>query len=55
MKPTTTEAYGAPAARPLYTVLDNGRIQSLGIAEMPSWEDALDGYLARRAGPRRRT
>ena len=50
LKPTTTEAYGAPAARPLYTVLDNGRIRSLGIAEMPSWEDALDLYLARRAG-----
>ena len=50
LKPTTTEAYGAPAARPLYTVLDNGRIRSLGIAEMPSWEDALDDYLARRAG-----
>ena len=49
VKPTTTEAYGAPAARPLYTVLDNGRIRSLGIPEMPSWEDALDGYLARRA------
>ena len=51
LKPTTTEAYGAPAARPLYTVLDNGRIRSLGIVEMPSWEDALDGYLARRALP----
>ena len=51
LKPTTTEAYGAPAARPLYTVLDNGRIRSLGIAKMPSWEDALDDYLARRAHP----
>ena len=48
VKPTTTEAYGAPASRPLYTVLDNGRVRSLGIAEMPSWEDALDGYLAQR-------
>ena len=48
VRPTSTEAYGAPAARPLYTVLDNGRILSLGIAEMPSWEDALDGYLAQR-------
>ena len=49
VRPTSTEAYGSPAARPLYTVLDNGLIRSLGIAEMPSWEDALDGYLARRA------
>ncbi len=48
VKPTSTEAYGAPAARPLYTVLDNARVRSLGIAEMPSWEDALDGYLAQR-------
>ena len=51
VKPTSTESYGAPAARPLYTVLDNSRIRSLGIAEMPPWEDALEGYLARRAGP----
>ncbi|MCY4546340.1 MAG: sugar nucleotide-binding protein, partial [Gemmatimonadetes bacterium] len=50
VKPTSTESYGAPAARPLYTVLDNGRIRSLGIAAIPPWEDALDGYLARRAG-----
>ena len=50
LKPTTTEAYGAPAARPLYTVLDNDRIRSLGIAEMPTWEDALDRYLASRTG-----
>ena len=50
VKPTSTAAYGAPASRPLYTVLDNGRIRSLGIAEMPAWEDALDGYLAQRAG-----
>ncbi len=49
VKPTSTEAYGAPAARPPYTVLDNSRIQSLGIAEMPDWEDALDGYLAQRS------
>ena len=48
VKPTTTEAYGAPAARPLFTVLDNARVRSLGITEMPSWEDALDGYLAKR-------
>ena len=48
VKPTSTEAYGAPASRPLYTVLDNGRARSLGIAEMPYWEDALDGYLAQR-------
>lgn len=50
VKPTTTEAYGAPAVRPLYTVLDNGRFRSLGIAAMPPWEEALDGYLAQRAG-----
>ena len=48
VKPTSTEAYGALAARPLYSVLDNARVRSLGIAEMPSWEDALDGYLAQR-------
>ncbi len=48
VKPTSTEAYGAPAARPLYTVLDNSRIRALGIVGMPAWEDALERYLAKR-------
>ena len=49
VKPTSTVAYGAPAARPLYSVLDNARVRSMGITVMPSWEDALDGYLAQRS------
>ena len=48
VKPTSTESYGAPAARPLYSVLDNSRILSLGISQMPPWEDALEVYLAHR-------
>lgn len=46
--PTTTADYGAPAARPLYTVLDNSRVLSKGISALPSWEDALDRYLETR-------
>jgi len=49
-RPTTTEAYGAPAPRPLYTVLDNTRFRSLGFDGLPSWGAALDEYLAQRAG-----
>ena len=42
---TTTTAFGAAAARPLYTVLDNSHVQSIGIPALPSWEEALDRYL----------
>ena len=48
VKATTTAAYGAPAARPLYTVLDNSRVQSIGISALQSWEEALDIYLEKR-------
>jgi dTDP-4-dehydrorhamnose reductase len=43
--PTTTEAYGAKAARPAYSVLRNGKLETLGIEPMAQWQDALRRYL----------
>lgn len=45
---TTTEAYGAPAQRPLYSVLDNSRLHQLGITPLRLWDEALDAYLLTR-------
>ena len=38
--------YGAPAARPPYSVLNCNKIQGLLKMPIPSWEDALNRYLA---------
>lgn len=45
VKPITTEAYGAPASRPLYSVLNCEKISSLLSAPIPHWEEALQRYL----------
>lgn len=42
---TTTEAYGAPAPRPLYSVMDCSKISALLDAPIPHWEDALKRFL----------
>jgi dTDP-4-dehydrorhamnose reductase len=44
----TTAALGAAAARPAYSVLENGRLAALGIARPASWQDGLRRYLAAR-------
>jgi dTDP-4-dehydrorhamnose reductase len=44
----TAEA-GRPAARPLYSVLDNLGLRGLGIDVMPDWPRALADYLAARS------
>ena len=44
---TTTAAYGAPAARPPYSVLSCDKLAKLGITLRP-WPDALRAYLAER-------
>jgi dTDP-4-dehydrorhamnose reductase len=36
------------AARPRYCALSNAKITAAGVP-MPSWEDALDRYLAARS------
>jgi dTDP-4-dehydrorhamnose reductase len=47
LSPTTTAAYGAPAARPPYSVLSCDKLAKLGITLRP-WPDALRAYLAER-------
>jgi dTDP-4-dehydrorhamnose reductase len=46
--PTTTEAYGAKAARPAYSVLRNGKLESMGIEPLAQWQDALRLYLVEK-------
>lgn len=46
--PTTSEAFGAPARRPRYSVLRNQRLESLGLDDLPDWQDGLRRYLAER-------
>jgi dTDP-4-dehydrorhamnose reductase len=45
---TTTAAWGAKAARPAYSVLDNGKLARLGIEPPRHWSLALADYLGRR-------
>jgi dTDP-4-dehydrorhamnose reductase len=46
VKTITTAEYGAPAPRPSYSVLNCDKIQQLLSSPIPSWEDALNRYLA---------
>lgn len=46
----STAQYGAPAARPPYSVLDTHKYHALGGPPMPSWQDALADYLASLRG-----
>ncbi|HEV3278632.1 MAG TPA: dTDP-4-dehydrorhamnose reductase [Terriglobia bacterium] len=46
--PTTSEAFGAPARRPLYSVLRNRRLEALGFDNLAPWHDGLERYLAER-------
>jgi dTDP-4-dehydrorhamnose reductase len=45
VKPITTAEYGAPAARPCYSVLDIGAYHRLGGPAMPDWKTALEEYF----------
>lgn len=45
LSPTTTEAYGAKADRPRYSVLENRALGDLGLAPLRPWHDALADYL----------
>ena len=40
----TSDAYGARAARPRYSVLDNDKV-SKRVGDLPSWHEALERYL----------
>jgi dTDP-4-dehydrorhamnose reductase len=43
--PVTSQEYGATAARPAYSVLDNARMRGLGIEELKPWQAALADFL----------
>ena len=45
---TTAAAFGARAARPAYSVLDNANLRSLGLDDLRDWQQALEAYLAER-------
>ena len=42
-----TLAFGAPAPRPLYSVLDLSSVEEAIGRPMPDWKDGLGRYLAR--------
>jgi dTDP-4-dehydrorhamnose reductase len=44
----TSAEWGAPAARPANSVLENAALKAAGINILPDWQDALERYLARR-------
>ena len=46
LEPVTSEQYNAPAARPLYSVLDNHAYRELGLNGFRPWQEALQDYLA---------
>ena len=48
LEPTTSEAFNSPAQRPAYSALRNLRLESLGLDDMPPWQDGLRRYLAAR-------
>jgi dTDP-4-dehydrorhamnose reductase len=44
LRPTTAAAFGRPAPRPAYSVLDVGALEALGIM-VPTWQEQLQAYL----------
>jgi dTDP-4-dehydrorhamnose reductase len=48
LAPICSDAFGAPSRRPTYSVLWNRRLESLGLDDLPAWQDGLWRYLARR-------
>ena len=49
LKPTNEREFRTPARRPKFSALSNAKMEALGIAPMPSLDDALREYLATRA------
>jgi dTDP-4-dehydrorhamnose reductase len=45
---TTAAAYGARAARPPYSVLENANLGRLGLDDLRPWQEALKAYLEDR-------
>jgi dTDP-4-dehydrorhamnose reductase len=49
LRPTTSAAFGAPARRPAYSVLDNQALRAARIDDFPPWQQALREYMTERA------
>jgi dTDP-4-dehydrorhamnose reductase len=45
ISPTNSEAYGAKAVRPAYSVLDNLALRNHGFVDFRPWQEALAEYL----------
>ena len=43
--PTTSEEFKTVARRPAYSVLENRKLKSIGLSDMPNWQEALREYL----------
>jgi dTDP-4-dehydrorhamnose reductase len=50
VRPTTSEKFVRPAARPKYSVLSSGSLQKYQFI-MPGWQDALGRYMSERNVP----
>ena len=50
LEPTTSEAFGARARRPSYSVLAHRALQRLGHDDLPHWRDALHHYQGQLQG-----
>jgi dTDP-4-dehydrorhamnose reductase len=48
LKPTNEREFRTAARRPKYSALSNAKMEALGIAPMPSLDDAIRDYLAAR-------
>jgi dTDP-4-dehydrorhamnose reductase len=48
LKPTNEREFRAPARRPKYSALSNAKAEMLGVAPMPSLEEAVRTYLSAR-------
>ncbi len=49
IRPTTSERFVRPAARPSYSVLSDASLSNYGIT-MRNWQETLGDYLRERAG-----
>jgi len=49
LSPQSTQMSGSIAARPTYSVLENKKLMTLGIDEMPAWREGLKEYLEERS------
>lgn len=48
LSPIDSQAYGAKARRPAYSVLENQRAKALGITDFSPWREALKNYLKKK-------